>query len=57
MTEDVFVTAAARTAMGGFQGALSPLTAPEIGGVAIAAALARQQADPERIDDVIMGCV
>ena len=57
MSEDVFVTAAARTAMGGFQGALSPLTAPEIGGVAIAAALARQQADPERIDDVIMGCV
>ena len=32
MAEDVFITAAARTAMGGFQGALSPLSAPEIGG-------------------------
>ena len=57
MAEDVFITAAARTAMGGFQGALSPLSAPEIGGVAIAAALAQQQADKELIDDVIMGCV
>ena len=57
MTEDVFITAAARTAMGGFQGALSPLSAPEIGGAAIAAALAQQRADKELIDDVIMGCV
>ena len=57
MAEDVFITAAARTAMGGFQGALSPLSAPEIGGAAIAAALAQQQAHKELIDDVIMGCV
>lgn len=57
MAEDVFITAAARTAMGGFQGALSPLSAPEIGGAAIAAALAQQQDDKELIDDVIMGCV
>ena len=57
MAEDVFITAAARTAMGGFQGALSPLSAPEIGGAAIAAALAQQRADKELIDDVIMGCV
>ena len=57
MAEDVFITAAARTAMGGFQGALSPLSAPEIGGAAIAAAHAQQRADKELIDDVIMGCV
>ena len=57
MAEDVFITAAARTAMGGFQGALSPLSAPQIGGAAIAAALAQQQADKELTDDVIMGCV
>ena len=57
MAEDVFITAAARTAMGGFQGALSPLSAPEIGGAAIAAALAQKRADKELIDDVIMGCV
>ena len=57
MAEDAFITAAARTAMGGFQGALSPLSAPELGGAAIAAALAQQQADEAVIDDVIMGCV
>ena len=57
MAEDVFITVAARTAMGGFQGALSPLSAPEIGGAAIAAAFAQQRADKELIDDVIMGCV
>ena len=57
MAEDVFITAAARTAMGGFQGALSPLTAPQIGGATIAAALNQQQAENSLIDDVIMGCV
>lgn len=57
MAEDVFITAAARTAMGGFQGALSPLSAPQLGGAAIAAALAGQQADNRLVNDVIMGCV
>ena len=36
MAEDIFITAAARTALGSFQGALRDLTAPEIGGTAIA---------------------
>ena len=57
MAEDIFITAAARTPMGSFQGALSDLTAPEIGGTAIAAVLDQQSLDKTLIDEVIMGCV
>ena len=57
MAEDIFITAAARTAMGSFQGALRDLTAPEIGGTAIAAVVDQQSVDKNLIDEVIMGCV
>ena len=57
MAEDIFITAAARTAMGSFQGALRDLTAPEIGGTAIAAVVDQQSLDKTLIDEVIMGCV
>ena len=50
---DVIITGAARTPMGGFQGALSPLSAPELGGIAIRAALEGR----ESVDEVLMGCV
>ena len=53
----VVIVSAARTPMGGFQGALGSASAPELGGAAIAAALARGGIVPERIDDLIMGCV
>ncbi|MCB1333938.1 MAG: acetyl-CoA C-acyltransferase, partial [Roseivivax sp.] len=53
--QDVVITGASRTAMGGFQGVFSPLTASELGGAAIAAALA--QAGAPRIDEVLMGNV
>ncbi|MBC7336719.1 MAG: hypothetical protein H5U01_10670, partial [Clostridia bacterium] len=39
MRHDVVIVSAARTPMGGFQGALSGKTAAELGAVAIAAAL------------------
>ncbi len=51
----VFISGAARTAMGGFQGALSELSAAELGGAAIAAALA--DAGARTADEVLMGCV
>ena len=57
MAEDIFITAAARTAMGSFQGALRDLTAPEIGGKTIAAVVDQQGVDKTLIDEVIMGCV
>ena len=54
---DVLIAGAARTPMGGFQGALAPLSAPELGGIALAAALAQSGARPEAVDEVLMGCV
>ncbi len=41
--------------MGGFQGALAPLTAPELGAAAIRAALGG--VPPEAVDEALMGCV
>ena len=56
MTEIVIVNGA-RTAMGGFQGSLSGLTAPELGAVTIKEAVARAGLKPNDIEEVIMGCV
>lgn len=50
----VVITGAARTPIGGFQGALAEVAAPDLGGVAIRAAL-RGSDGP--VDEVIMGCV
>ncbi len=52
---DVVIVAAARTPMGGFQGALSDLPAAELGGAAIRAAMNR--AGVSSVDEVLMGCV
>jgi acetyl-CoA C-acetyltransferase len=58
MPEDaVVIVAAARTPMGGFQGALAPASAPELGGAAIAAALARAGLEGAEVDELLMGCV
>jgi len=57
MSENIVITGAARTPMGGFQGVLSPATAPELGAAAIAAAVERSQITGDAIDEVIMGCV
>ncbi len=43
--------------MGGMLGGLSQVRAPELGAVAIRAALARAGVAPEAVDEVIMGCV
>ena len=57
MSEPVVIVSAARTPMGGFQGALGPVSAPELGGAAIAAALARAGVAAEEVDELLMGCV
>jgi acetyl-CoA C-acetyltransferase len=49
----VVIAGAARTPMGGFQGALAGLTAPALGGAAMKAALDGQ----DSVDEVLMGCV
>ncbi len=46
-----------RTPIGRFLGGLSTLAAPELGGIAIQAALARSGVDPASVDEVIMGNV
>jgi acetyl-CoA C-acetyltransferase len=52
---EVVITGAARTAMGGFQGAFSDASAVDLGGSAIRAALL--QAGAPDVDEVLMGCV
>jgi acetyl-CoA C-acetyltransferase len=47
----------ARTPIGRFLGSLSTLAAPELGGIAIKAAIERSGIDPRRVDEVIMGNV
>jgi len=57
-TEDpIVITGMARTPLGGFQGVLAPLTAPQLGAAAIEAALERAGLDGQDIDAAIMGCV
>jgi len=55
--QDTVIVGAARTAVGRFLGGLSPLRAPEIGAVAIKAAVERSGVKPAEIDGVIMGNV
>ena len=45
----------ARTPIGRFSGVLTPLTAVELGGRAIAAALDRAGLPPEQVDEVLFG--
>ena len=53
--DPIVIVGAARTPMGGFQGSLSDMSAPELGGAAIRAAIARAGVKPEEIEDVVMG--
>jgi acetyl-CoA C-acetyltransferase len=55
--EDVYIVGAARTPMGGMQGALADVPASQLGGVAIAAALAAGDVAPDDVNEVLMGCV
>jgi acetyl-CoA C-acetyltransferase len=57
MSRNVVIVSAARTPIGSFGGALSPLTAPQLGAVAISEALARGKVDGADVDEVLMGCV
>jgi acetyl-CoA C-acetyltransferase len=51
------IVSAVRTAIGSFGGTLSQMPAPELGAVAIRAAVERAGVDPATIDEVFMGCV
>ncbi|MGL5814958.1 MAG: thiolase family protein [Aeromonas sp.] len=54
---DIVIVAAKRTPMGAFQGALSGLSAPELGACAISAAMTAAGLRGEQVDEVYMGNV
>jgi acetyl-CoA C-acetyltransferase len=54
---EVVILSAARTPIGRFQGGLAPLSASDLGGVAIREALRRAGAKPDSVDEVLMGHV
>lgn len=55
--DPIVIVSAARTPLGGFQGALKGVDAPELGAVAIKGALERSGLAAEDIDEALMGCV
>ncbi len=57
MSDNVYVLGAARTPIGSFQGALSSLSAPDLGAHAINAALAGAGRTGDSVNEVIMGNV
>nr|WP_066968173.1 acetyl-CoA C-acyltransferase [Microbulbifer sp. Q7] len=57
MTDPVVIVGISRTPMGAMQGALSGLSAPELGAVAIRGALADAGVAATDVDEVLMGCV
>lgn len=57
MSRQAYILSAARTPIGSFQGALSPLSAPELGAHAVRAALAGGNVAPDRVTEVILGNV
>jgi acetyl-CoA C-acetyltransferase len=55
--QQAVIVSAVRTPMGSFNGVFSPVPATKLGSIAIAEALKRVHVQPERVDDVYMGCV
>jgi acetyl-CoA C-acetyltransferase len=55
--DPVVIVGSARTPMGGLMGDFASLAAPELGAVAIAAAVERAGVAKEDVEEVLMGCV
>jgi acetyl-CoA C-acetyltransferase len=55
--DPIVIAGYARTPIGSFQGALSGVSATELGAVAIAAAVLRSGIDTDAVEQVFMGCV
>jgi acetyl-CoA C-acetyltransferase len=56
-SDPVVILSARRTPVGAFQGVFAGVTGPQLGAVAIKAAVADSGIAPAEIDEVIMGCV
>jgi acetyl-CoA C-acetyltransferase len=55
MSDPIVIIGAARTPMGGFQGDFASLSAHDLGGAAIRAAIERAGIAPEKVDEVLFG--
>lgn len=57
MNKRVVIVSAVRTPIGSFMGGLANITAPQLGAIAIKAALDKIELDPTLVDEVLMGNV
>ncbi|MED5565044.1 MAG: thiolase family protein, partial [Pseudomonadota bacterium] len=57
MTDTVVITGIARTPMGAFKGAFADVAAPDLGAVAIKAAISEANVAADAVEQVVMGCV
>lgn len=57
LMKDVVIVSAARTPIGSFMGALSTITAPVLGAIAIKGALSKINLDASKVGEVLMGNV
>lgn len=57
MNDPIAITSALRTPIGNFQGGLSSLTAPALGGDIIKHVIEHAQIKPQEVEEVYMGCV
>jgi acetyl-CoA C-acetyltransferase len=55
--QEAVIISATRTAIGKFQGALKPFTAPQLGAMVVRNAIERAGIEAAQVDEVIMGCV
>ena len=55
--DPIVIVGAARTPIGGFQGDFKDLAAPQLGAIAISAAIERAGIPFESVDEVLFGCV
>ncbi|QSL85255.1 acetyl-CoA C-acyltransferase [Pseudomonas atacamensis] len=55
--DPIVIVSAVRTPMGGFQGELKSLAAPQLGAAAIKAAVERAGVASDAVDEVLFGCV
>jgi acetyl-CoA C-acetyltransferase len=57
MPKEVYIISAVRTPMGSFGGALKAIPATQLGAIAIKGALQKAGLQPDKVQDVLMGCV
>ena len=57
LTDPIVIVGAARTPMGGLLGDFAGMAAPQLGSVALDAAVSRARLKPEDVENVVMGCV